>query len=638
MCGIVGAFYKSPQSRELVLGRLGAALESLQHRGPDGQGTWIDKSLTACFGHTRLAIIDTSDRAAQPMVSADGRYVSVFNGEIYNFKELKKDLQGLGISFRTESDTEVAIEAYRMWGVDCLNRFRGMFAIALFDTVKNEALLARDPLGKKPFLIAESAEGIAFSSELPALAKLVEFDLSYDLDALASMLVGHMRHIPDPWTAFRGVRRLLAGHAMFVSAGRVVRTWRYWTPRVSFAEHTPSARVRFLLDGAVERRLRSDVPLSVLLSGGVDSTAIAAIAQARGTQRLASFAYGTDSNDPDIVRARIAAKAIGTDHTEIYCGESPSWELLMSLLHQYGEPIALLPLLHAAELSQRIREKGMKVVLSGNGADEIFYGYEGFYRLGLLSRIDTFVPRWLFPLLGERYAALGADPGTRKAMLYRFWAEGDWPKVLASQASTWLRNRASEMSQYWGEALKSDHYIDESAFVGLMVENTHSVTTISDLAGMMHGVEIRSPFLDVDLVECALLTHFTRKVGLKKSPHSLKLILREAVSNIVPAELLNASKRGFGMSIQERDLLRGKWRRDAARYLEDADSIGGLIDSVKVRSLWKDFLEGNNSATALLARVLTMQLWVRHVVENLRNSGKDDAVITGMRSGMAKVS
>lgn len=639
MCGIVGALYKTAQIESEPSQRLVAALELLHHRGPDGKGVWVSPSRMSYLGHTRLAIIDTSPRGAQPKLSHDGQFVAVFNGEIYNYRELRAELEKGGVQFFSDTDTEVAIEGYRAWGANCLNQFKGMFAIAILDIRKDEVLIARDPLGKKPLLYSEMESGVAFASELPPLARFLKREeLAYDLDALASMLIGHMRHVPDPYTGVRGVRRLLAGHAMIVTAGKISKMWRYWSPNVSFFQNTTSERVRELLEIAVERRLRSDVPLSVLLSGGVDSTAIAAVAQSRSPSPLLTFAYGAGREDPDILRARFAAKALGTEHTEVFCAEAPSWKLFVQMMQQYGDPIALLPLLHAAELSERIRSQGVKVVLSGNGADEIFYGYTGFHRLGLYSRLESIVPRWALSLLGPKFGALACEPGRRKAALYRVWAEEQWPSVLANDGETWLQNRASEMARFWGEALLSHHYIDESAFVGLMVENTHSVTTIGDLSGMMHGVEIRSPFLDVDLVECALQTHFTQKVGLGRGPHNLKALLRSAVEDIVPQELLLASKRGFGMSIQERDLLRGPWRVEAGRYLEDSDTLGGLLDAVKIRHLWGAFLSGKHENASLLTRVLALQVWSREVFGALKGEELINGAITDLRAGMAEVS
>lgn len=592
------------------------------HRGPDGEGLWTDDTWPVGLAHTRLAILDLSPSGAQPMEA--GPLVAVFNGEIYNWQDLRRELESLGHVFRTRSDTEVLLLGFQQWGEGVLDRVRGMFAFAIWNRQTRSLFCARDPIGKKPFVFAEGAHGFGFASEIPALrqvAALIGADMSLDPSALATMVLHNVRHIPEPATVYRGLRRLRAGHAMRVENGRVVRNWRYWDPMTE-ARSVPipvsEKALREELEEAVALRRVADVPVGALLSGGVDSTAIVAIAQHQAQSPVRTYAMGLNAADEDLRRARIMAQQIGTIHREFHFDASRQWTIFNRILATYGEPIMLLPLIHTYELCEAIRADGIKIVLSGNGADELFFGYTGMLQTSRLSRavrtVEWLAPllRWLPPRHRSRVLDVATAPrGHRKAALYRRYARETWEQLVEPQALHGLVNHAAEELEFWGEAGPNADYIDESNFGGLMVENTHSVTIAADLPAMMAGVEMRAPFLDRKIVGMALATPWQQKIVTSGDGNRLKDILKRAVSDLMPPEILYAAKRGFGMGIAQDDVIRGPWRAFGDDLFSSPDDAGGLFSTQALRDIWRRFCNGEFAGTSLPSNLFAMQLWLQ---------------------------
>jgi asparagine synthase (glutamine-hydrolysing) len=582
-----------------------------RHRGPDGEGLWFSKEREIGLCHSRLAILDLSDNGAQPMCSTDGRYVIVFNGEIYNEQDLRENLKKLGASFRGHSDTEVLLEAYRYWGAAMLQKLRGMFAFAIYDEIKHSLFCARDRVGKKPFVYAQTSTAFVFASEIPAIKQIPNIDISHNHAAIAAMLLHNMRHIPDPYTAYVGVNRLRAGHAMIVKEGKIERIWCYWLPTPIDKNDATPERLREVIEQSVCLRMHADVPVGALLSGGVDSSSIVALMQKQSKSPVHTYALGMDSADEDLSRARLMANKLGTIHKEFYFEPDAQWEIMGKLLSVYGEPIMLMTLLHAYTLFRAIQDDGIKVVMTGNGADELFYGYTGHPRTLRVSRLLEKLghARFLFrPLEKSQWGWISAKPGTIKAAWYQGLSKKEW-RCLSREARHVLVNRVAEEAKYWGVKSPSLCFIDESNFVGLMLENTHSVTTAGDLPAMMASVETRAPFLDQEIISFALGCPAEKKIPTM-DPNWLKAILREAVRDLLPDSLLTASKRGFGHGIQEAGVLRGAWREKAESFLLDIDDCGGLFDRDAVRTEWHDFLAGKRPA-AMSAKLLAIQRWLR---------------------------
>lgn len=611
MCGIGGIVLKPGAAQQDLRALLKHALDIQRHRGPDHEGIWINEPATVGLCHSRLSILDLSPAGAQPMLSGDGRFVTVYNGEIYNYREIRKLLQASGVLFRSESDTEVLIEAYRMWGEDMLLRLRGMFSFAIYDTETMTLFCARDRIGKKPFVYAETPLGFVFASEIPAVRAIPGVDIAIDHSALAAMLIHNMRHIPDPFTAYRGIRRLRPGHAMTVRDGAILRMERYWQPKPS-GQAITAENLRSILEEAVRLRMRSDVPVGALLSGGVDSSALVGMMQGQSNAPIHTYALGLDEHDEDLRRARIMADRLGTLHREFYFDADEQWTIFKKLLKIYGEPIMLLPLIHTYSLCREIRADGVKVVMSGNGADELFYGYTGHIRT---LKVSLWLDRiaLLRPMLSvfsrTRLGWLAAPPGKRKAAYYRALGKSEWGHLLTEDARIHLANRAAEEMEYWGDLCPSRKFIDESNFVGLMVENTHSVTTAGDLPAMAASVEIRSPFLDQEVISFAMATPVDMKIPSLKDASNLKAILRDSVVDLLPEDLLRAPKRGFGMGIQEEMVFRGPWREHASKLFSAPSDLDGFFRHDAIRIMWNRFLESASGANRI-AKMFTIQQWL----------------------------
>jgi asparagine synthase (glutamine-hydrolysing) len=610
MCAI-GGIYLRPGSSLDIARYLNAMINIQDHRGPDYNDLWFSDDRTLGLSHNRLSILDLTKAGNQPMHCADRRFTIVFNGEIYNYLELRKQLIAMGSHFRTTSDTEVLLEAYRHWGEGMLAKLRGMFSFALYDHVERSLFCVRDRVGKKPFVYAQTDEGFIFASEIPAVRQVRGVDIAHDQHAIAAMLLHNLRHIPDPYTAYKGIKRLRAGHAMCVREGSIKKIWRYWTPTPS-AEPITAEHLRAVLEESIALRMRADVPVGALLSGGVDSSAIVAMMRQHSTKPIYTYALGFDRDDEDLRRARQMAHLLGTNHKECYFDSDEQWQNFNRLIGIYGEPIMLLPLLHTYVLCRAMHDDGIKVAMSGNGADELFYGYTGHIRTLKISRwLDrlAFMGPLLKPLVGGRFAVLSAPPGRRKAAFYKSLAHNEWGALFSEETKMNLSNRAAEEMEYWGDLCPSKQFIDESNFVGLMVENTHSVTIAGDLPAMAASIEMRSPFLDQEVVSFALATPAEKKIPSPPNPSWLKAILRESVADLIPRELLIAPKRGFGMGIQEDMVLNGPWKKHAEILNSYPQYDNGLFDSMAMKNAWRRYQRREESPSKI-AKLLSIQVWL----------------------------
>lgn len=551
------------------------------------------------------------------MASDDGKVVIVFNGEIYNWQSLRARFMEQGRPFRTNTDTEVLLAAYLEWGVEMLSHLRGMFAFALYDARTDMFFCARDRVGKKPFVYAETQSGFVFASEIPAVLSMPDCDRELDREALAGMLLHNVRHIADPHTVYRGVKRLRAGHALLVKNGRIQKVWQYWKPQADAGATTPH-RLREKLEEAVQLRMVADVPVGALLSGGVDSSAIVAMMARHSVDPIHTYALGYDAADEDLRRARVMAAHLGCRHKEFYFDANRQWDVFRKLIRAHGEPIILLPLIHAYELCEAIRDDGVKVVLGGHGADELFYGYTGHVRTARLSALMAIAApfaRMGASVIGSRqsplFSMLAAPPGERKAAFYRHCETRDWATVLTPDARTAMHNVVADELAYWGHVCPSKRFIDESNFCALMVENTHSLTISSDLPPMLASVEMRAPFLDQDIINFALATPVYKKVPWIAPHNRLKWILRQAVRDLVPHELLFAPKRGFGFGIPQDDVLRGPWGRYGDELFANPHDAGGLFDPNALRIAWQQFKQRGSGGSNVVPNMFAIQYWLQ---------------------------
>jgi asparagine synthase (glutamine-hydrolysing) len=558
MCGICGKVYLDPE-RAVTPQELARMAATMMHRGPDGEGVWTEGHVG--LAHRRLSIIDLRAVAGQPMSNEDGSVWVTFNGEIYNFRELRIELERQGHVFRTHSDTEVIVHAYEAYGRKCLERFRGMFAFAIWDNRTRSLFLARDRVGKKPLYYALSRDRFLFASEIKAI--LAEGSVSPALDPIALDHYLALRYIPAPRTAFRGVHKLPAGHWLELHAGRL-EIGRYWqlhyTPKRHMDMRDAIAELRWHFAEAVRLRLVSDVPLGAFLSGGIDSSAVVACMAEVSHRPVQTFSVGfTDAAFDERPFARLMAERYGTTHTELVV-KAPVSDILPRLVWHYDELLgdaSAVPSYAIAELTRQ----HVTVVLNGDGGDENFAGYDWYVR-DRLVRSGECIPRWLW----QRAAALAQRlPG-------RWQQHGLGKKAvrLAEVLALAPERRYAQWVTLFSAAFRQQLYTD--AFKDMVTDSdpegvfgpvfAHSdaedctdraldadvnlflqedLLVKMDRATMAHSLEARSPFLDHVLMEFVA----TLPPALKLAGRQKKRLLRAALRSVVPDAILDRPKMGF---------------------------------------------------------------------------------------------
>lgn len=596
---------------------------ALVHRGPDHSGLWIDQHAGVAFGHQRLAILDLSPAGNQPMLSPAGRYVATYNGEIYNFQELRAVLsEEVGINWRSHSDTEVLLAAIEHWGVKrALSRFNGMFAFALWDRETRVLTLARDRMGEKPIYYGMINGAFLFGSELKALQAYPGFQASLDESALSSMF--RYDYIPAPRTIWREISKLPAGHYVEVMengavVGAATPYWSLEDCASSGARHRFEDREEMiggldqLLRESVKMRMLADVPVGAFLSGGVDSSVIVALMQAQSRQRVKSFTIGFEEDAFDEApRAQDVAKELGTDHTELYVTSKDALDLIPSLAHWWDEPFgdsSQIPTLLVSELTHR----SVKVALSGDGGDELFGGYSRFHAMNrawaLLQRIPprlrSAVARALGPAprgalvkgrAGRAFQMLGAQ---RFEDLYRWRVSRiDEPERLFRHPPQ-SSDRAFGPVPFLREPAEKMMYSDAADYL------PEDILTKVDRASMAVSLEVRAPFLDHRVAEFSWRLPVSERV----TTTSGKPILRAVGRRYLPPTLLDRPKMGFCVPIKE--WLKGPLRPWAEDLLsKERLTRQGLLNVSLVRDLWTGLIEGKRHHDRIIWNLLMFELW-----------------------------
>ena len=590
---------------------------TLAHRGPDDGGTFLGEGIV--LGHRRLSIIELSSAGAQPMTL--GATTVVYNGESYNFLQLRTELQALGHSFRGHSDTEVLLHAYQAWGLKGLERLEGIFAFALWDATRRRLVLMRDRLGVKPLFYARRAGRLAFGSEIKAVFAGIDADRSLDEQAFSEYLWYGNAFVER--TLYRGVSALAPGEWLIVEDGReqLAPWWRVesWLGREPPPAEGAAAAVRAAVDAAVARQLVSDVPVGLFLSGGVDSSSIAAAASVSG-RRLSSFAVGFDYERGvnELPHARLVAQRLGFDHHELHVRGDRLEEVIATLVQAHDEPFAdaaNIPLyLLARELHGTI-----KVVLQGDGGDEMFAGYRRYALLrwahlwrmwpqgveAALQRLPGYATR-----LARLCAAAGhADPAMRMALLLTVETLRDPPTAMLSEARrrqleassdpfAAFRRRAARFAQH--------DAVEQMLLTDLTLQLPSQFLAKVDRATMAQGIEARVPLLDEGVAALAVTLPATLKVrGAQK-----KIVLRDAMRGRLPAEILDAPKTGFGVPYEEwlRTSLYGFAR--AAILAEDFIGRFGL-DRARLTQALDEHRARVRERGFLLWKLLQLALWSR---------------------------
>jgi asparagine synthase (glutamine-hydrolysing) len=619
MCGILAYVGPNPDTRLLE-----EALGRLTHRGPDAHGTWTDGR--AWLGHRRLKIIDLSDSAAQPMANEDGTVHVTFNGEIYNFPELRRLLEEKGHRFRSRSDTEVIVHGYEEWGDACVERFWGMFAFAVWDSRRRRLLAARDRFGKKPLSYLCRAGRFVLASEIPALLATGLSQRKVSLHDLG--LFWGLNYLPAPATGLTDVRKLPAGHALSLENGNL-RIWMYYPPeRVqSFRGTDAQAReqVAALLTDAVRRRLVSDVPVGVTLSGGIDSTLVAATARKLVPGRLVTLTVRPhlDNNRHDEGHyARQTAQHLGTEHYEVR-PEPVLLESLGRVIQNLGEPFAIASAIPTYYLYQALKERAT-VILSGDGGDENFGGYDHYRYLPWRAHALRFAPAWacLYRALSRVYGWVPATRPRLKTVLAllqvaqgRPPSEADWEaaRVLRPGARRALWDREPDAC---GDTVRMLFSERDPRRLGMLCDQftsmAYHILTKVDIASMAHAVEVRSPLLDHRLAELAR----GLPLRLLMNGSEGKLILKDLLRGQVPAEVLSKPKTGFGLPIRE--VFAGPGRAYLTEVLTAPHpAYDSLVDRRRLPEVIASHCQGRPYHTSLLLKLLVLRLWLESTQADL---------------------
>lgn len=618
MCGIVGIASVDPIRDRTWLVR---SRDAMQHRGPDDAGEWWSPDCRVGLGHRRLAILDRSPAGHQPMVDATGVLCVVFNGEIYNFQELREELAAKGHRFYSGSDTEVILAAYREWDRDCLQRFNGMFAFALYDATKQTVLLARDRVGEKPLFYALSDEGLRFASELKALLADPSFPRQIDPTSLDCYLA--FGFVPGERCILKGVKKLPPAHALLFdcAAGRV-RRWRYWelplpseTNVTSLGEGALLEELDVLFEDAVRRQLVADVPVGILLSGGVDSSLVTAMA-VRSCPRVKTFTvrFPGHRNYDETDHARLVARYFGTEHIELDAVEISPSQILPTVARQYDDPIVDSSMIPTSLVCALVR-RHCTVALGGDGGDELFGGYEHYSRLLRLDQFAGWVPRPIrrtvakaaivFLPIGFKgrnwLQALEIDVQRGVPLIASYFDRESRRRLLNGTIDT--KHVPAEVIRAEGVARVGD-LLDRTTRTDLLQYLPEDILVKVDRASMLHSLEVRAPFLDYRIIEFAFGKVPSR---LKASANSRKLLLKKLAARVLPAGFDMHRKQGFSIPLQAW-LRRGPWYEFFREIL--LDTYQGPFDRRFLADLLEGQRKGRSNSERLFGLVL-FELWRR---------------------------
>lgn len=645
MCGIAGIWRPGggvdPQQLAATADRMG---RRIARRGPDASAVWQEAANGVAFAHARLAIIDLTPTGAQPMSCPNGRYTICFNGEIYNYRELRHQLEKEGFAFawRGTSDTEVILALVSRHGVvGALKRMEGMFAFALWDHAERTMTIARDRIGEKPLLYSLVQNRLSFASDMTAVEEGLDGSLPHDEDAVSAFLT--VGYVPSPRSVLRGIRKLRPAHYAVLSEKELrqgsVEEVAYWTPpppeslRVVTDEQQIVEEARTIIREAVARQLVADVPVGALLSGGIDSTTIVAMMREAGCRDINTFTVAFDDRAYDeSAHARTIANHLGVNHHEILATPEKAVSVIQELPRIYGEPFADASQIPTVIVSEFARSK-LKVVLSGDGGDEIFGGYNRYlvagriwprvnalpaplrsFIAGMLDvaaapQTDRLLTGRLVPrsmrvgALAEKLAKLAGvmrAPGPRQLyeLLVRQWPDANHLATsMPAPATHEALDRVPEV--FWSTDL-----VRAMMRADLLTYLPDDILVKVDRASMHYGLECRPPFLDRRVVEFA--SSLPTSMALNQG--TTKWVLRQVVSRYVPASMLERPKMGFGVPISE--WLRGPLREWAESLLsEEALKSSGMLNVAHIRHAWSEHLARRKNLQYQLWNVLMWQQW-----------------------------
>jgi asparagine synthase (glutamine-hydrolysing) len=636
MCGIAGVLNVTSSRDRLERNALAMA-DSLAHRGPDDHGLWSDPEVGVALTHRRLSIVDLSPAGHQPMTSADGRFIITYNGEIYNFQELRPELEARGIKFRGHSDTEVMLEAFAAYGVEAtVKRLIGMFTIGVWDRRERTLKLVRDRLGIKPLYWAKFGGLFLFGSELKALRAHPGWTPSIDRNSVASF----MRHnyVPAPHSIYQGVNKLEPGSILTLPWNGEPQIERYWDARavaragladpLQANDTELTDRLEALLRDAVGRRMVADVPVGAFLSGGIDSSTVAALMKAANAGPVRTYTIGFELPGFDeAVHSAAVARHLGTDHTELTVTAKEALDVIPQLPNMYDEPFADSSQIPTYLVSAMTR-KHVTVALSGDGGDELFAGYNRYQLASRMWRGLSLLPHQVRRGIGASIISVSPDRwsrllsflptsvrpsqiGDKLHKLATVLGLPDGNAIYRRLVTHWEPSEVMPgVEEYkgvlWDQKLGKEipGFLEQMQFMDLVTYLPDDILTKVDRASMAVALEARVPLLDHRVVEFAWRLPHAAKIRGGTS----KWLLRQVLDRHVPKHLIERPKMGFGIPLGE--WLRGPLRDWAETFLsEQRLRDAGLLDATRVRQYWQEHLDGQRNWQYLIWDVLMLESW-----------------------------
>ncbi len=611
MCGIAGFF--SP-SKKVSRTHLSSMTDAISHRGPDASGYYFNADETVGFGHRRLSIIDLSTAANQPIYSQCGRYVIVFNGEIYNYREIAQDLK---VQLKTTSDTEVLVEAFAQWGEDFVHRLNGMFAFAIFDTRLGKLYIYKDRLGIKPLYYFADGNEFYFSSELKSFTRTPGINLG-EISHSAIYHFLYLGYIPTPLSIHTNIKKMEAGSYAVVDKNETTFK-RYWRledqieAQVITDEATGLKEFEDLLNSSVAYRMISDVPFGTFLSGGIDSSLVTAVAQKNSSTPINTFTIGFEEQGlSEVEYARKVSKHLGTNHHEMVCSFTTALEMFDEALEVYDEPYADTSLFPTLLVSKFARQH-VTMILSGDGGDETYLGY-GFYNWG-----NRLTQPWVYPMKDAIKTLFSVIPDVRfrrAANMFDFSHASHLKSHIYSQEQYYFSERdLQRLLKTNTERLILDENV-QSEKRNITFNEAQSIFDLRyymhdellvkvDRASMRHSLEVRVPLLDYRLVKFAMNLH----PSLRKKGDVTKYLMKKALYKMVPAAYFERPKWGFGMPV--RKWLGKEWSHLIDEYLsEQMIKQTGVLEPKVVSEIVRKFRAGEDYLCYRIWLLIVFQKWM----------------------------
>jgi len=597
----------------------------LAHRGPDDTGIYTDGVVG--LGHRRLSIIDISDAGHQPMSNENGEISIVYNGEIYNFIEIKKILESLGHKFKSKSDTEVILHSYEEWGVECLERLSGMFSFGIWDNKERQFFLARDRMGEKPLYYYLDQNSFIFASEIKAIIEDDKVPRKVDQQGLINYFT--FGHSIAPDTIYQGIKKLLPGNYLIFKNGQI-NIKEYWDSLIpgnskDKGKEYYKAKIRELLEGSVREELVSDVPLGVFLSGGLDSSSVVAMMAKNGVSPLKTFSVGFDGTGKEfneLADAKVVAEHFKTEHHELFLKELDLIKTLNKMVYHYDEPFgdaAAFPVFCLSEFAK----KYVSVVLTGEGGDEIFGGYRRYivennrFKLSAFNwifRNNTFIKYFnLLPGLRRVKKFIATVPNKDDLSRYTNWLtflSRDMIGNLFSQEVLDSTNDPLKVYKKYFSQCQSKEILDKVMYLDQKIWLPDCYLEKVDKASMAYGLETRSPILDHRLVEFANLIPAKFKIRGVRTKH----IFREAMKGILPPQILN--KKKHGLAVPTSLWFKGKLKDYLSEVIFDERTRSRKYFNFSyIEKLYKDYQNGNQPVDSQLWLILNFELWHRQFID-----------------------